>query len=386
MKKVGIILLVFTLLAGCSLIPQINEQGSKDPDQVNPSKDLALVLKPNEQAVEYKGKPVVQACDIITVDDLEKVGLSLEVPFFALDRVYFDGEGKGELETPRGHRPSMNTNECKYVVRGKDSVIVEVYEPSYTSQSQLDYEMEYNFDAIPDIEGVKAYAYNNEDIREYRLQHDSLTVDINFNFLDVDEKREKQLLPIVAKRLTQLEGNPTGPIRAEYESDLFSADFVNGCDYIKNEDFQNLFGEDAGPLVSEQISSSVRQLLDAKDTYYYIEHRCARGFERFSGEMKLLSIETESHVDAQSAAGTFKGMKEAETNPAIGNELQEINPIGDESYYSESEDGIWRIKFRQGRVIVGMSFVDTELNSTTEQKIERLTPIAQAVAERMKDL
>lgn len=232
MKKVGIFLLVFTLLAGCSLIPQTNEQGAQEPNQADPSKDIALVLKPNEQAVEYKGEPVVQACDVITVDDLGKAGLSLEAPFFALDRTYFDGEGKGELETPKGHRPpSMNTNECTYVVQGKDSVTVEVYEPSYTNQSQLDYEMEYNFEAIPDIEGVKAYAYQSEaDIREYRLQHGSLTADINFNFLNADDKREKQLLQIAAKRLAQLEAKPRGPIRAEYESELFSADYINGCD------------------------------------------------------------------------------------------------------------------------------------------------------------
>lgn len=171
-------------------------------------------------------------------------------------------------------------------------------------------------------------------------------------------------------------------MRVNYFQPTISTAVIN----INNEDFQNLFSEDAGPLVSEKISSSVRRLLDAKDEYYYIEHKCARGFERFSGELKLLTIETESYEDAQSAAGSFKGMKEAETNPMIGNELQEINPIGDEAYYSENEDGGRRIKFRQGRVIVGISFADREQKPAIEQWIERLTPIAQTVAERMKGL
>lgn len=412
MKKVGIFLLVLTLLAGCSILPQADEQGAKDPNRVERPEykgvDVdskigdpnALVLKPNEQAVEYKGEAVVQACNVITAEDIHKARLLLYDGTGpgggSVERTYFDSEGKGELDTSHDrYLPTpggMNTNECRYTLYMKSDVglvEVRVYEPSYANQAAVAYEIESNYQAVSDIEGVKVYKSTGE-IPEYFLQKGSISAAITMKF-DSDEKKEKFLLQTAAKRLTQYETEAAGPSRMEYDSPIFSASYMNGCEYINNDDFKGLFDVDAGPLVYESIHAGIGFVrTNPEDGYNYLSHQCTRGFENStadSKERKLLIIGNDAYEDEESAALLFEENKKAKVS-TLGDEIQDIPSIGDEAYYSEGE-GIWRINFRKGRVHVEMSFVDEEeyeqQSATPAEKIERLTPLAQTVAERMKD-
>ncbi|PTM59723.1 hypothetical protein [Desmospora activa] len=413
MKKIGIFLLVFTLLAGCSILPQADEQGGKDPNRVERPEykgvDVdstigdpnALVLKPNEQAVAYKGEPVVQACNVITAGDLHKAGLLLYdgtgPGSGSVKRTYFDGEGKGELDTSHDrYLPTpggIDTNQCDYTLYMKSDVgvvEVKVYEPSYANQSAVAYEIESKYQPISDIEGVKTYQSTGE-IPEYFLQKGTISAAITMKF-DSDEKKEQFLLQTAAKRLNQFETEAVGPSQVEYDSPIFSSRYMNGCQYINNDDFKSLFGEDASPLVSESIHAGVGYIKarSTEKSYNYLSHQCTRGVERNTDteETKLLTIGTDTYEDEESATLLFKESKEALAT-TVGDEIQDLSAIGDEAYYSDDGDGIWRIHFRKGRVHVQMNFADSKgheaQSSTPAEKIERLTPLAQTVAERMKD-
>lgn len=399
MKRFFIIFCALVLLVGCSVLPQTNKQGSKDADQAKDGKkDNALVLKPNEQAVEYKGEPVVQACDVITVDDLKKAGQTLYpsdglIPN-GINRTHFNGEGKGEVDTSADYAilRSIYQNECDYGIhrpeRGIGGVInIKVYQPAYTNQKALTKEME-KFKAIPDIEGIKAYHYQldeQDEYKDYLLQQGTITAHITTDIKD--EKTEKSLIQTAAKRLKQLEAKPMGPSQVEYKkSPNFSASYVNSCDYIGNDDFKNLFGVDAGPLVSEGISSTVgfvREDPPGQNIYHYMTHSCSYALHEDQGNTQILSIDTIAYEDEQKAASAFKMWKES----PLSDIEAEVPSIGNGAYYTYSEDGIWDLVFRVGRVEVHMSFYDeVQKPSTHEERIESLTPIAQTVMERMKDL
>ncbi|WP_146160485.1 hypothetical protein [Desmospora activa] len=379
-------------------MPQTNEQGSKDADQAKDGKkDNALVLKPNEQAVEYKGEPVIQACDVITLDDLKKAGQTLYlsdglIPN-GIQRTHFNGEGKGEVDTSADYAilRSIYQNECDYGIqrpeRSGGVVNIKVYQPAYTNQKALNREME-KFNAIPDIEGVKAYHYQldeQDEFKDYLLQQGTITAHI---YTDIeDEKAVKSLLQSAAKRLKQLEAKPIGPSQVEYKkSPNFSASYVNSCEYIGNDDFKNLFGVDAGPLVSEGISSTVgfvREDPPGQNSYHYMTHSCSYALHEARGNKQVLSIKTIAYEDEQKAAAAFEMWKEPK---AEADNVRDIPSIGTGAYYTVGEDGLWDLVFLVGRVEVHMSFVDdVQKPSTHEERFERLTPIAQAVVERMKD-
>ncbi|WP_146160486.1 lipoprotein [Desmospora activa] len=408
MRRFFVIFSALVLLAGCSIFSQPEEPGeeTKNPNRVERPeyKDVdvdsrvadpdALVLKPNKQAVKYKGEPVVQACDVISSDDLRKADQLLHAdsyPNNVMTRTYFNGESKGEVDTSI---ESAN-NECWYVLHGKsrksrnESIEINVYEPAYTNQKELATEIKKNYKAIADIEGVKAYQMAEEKMEDhtgrftdYRLQQGTITAHIYTSI--IDEKVVKSLLQTAAKRLKQLEAKPTGPSQVDYKSPVFAAGYVNSCDYIGNEDFQNLFGVDADPLVTEGISSSV----GVEDSDHYLKHNCS--LRENPENNQVLSMKTTAYEDEKTAALHFKeGKKEVD-----GDSVQEVSSIGDDAYYAVNEvDGEWSLTFRQGRVEVQMDFYDysekedpSSDEEIAEKRIERLTPIAQAVVERMKDV
>jgi hypothetical protein len=109
---------------------------------------VALVSEPGGAAVTYRGAPVVQACDLVTLDDLAAVGLTLTSGVSGgIERSYLDGQGDADLPldpTDRTLRSDIDDNNC-YFRLGKDnadfSIEVQVHQPAYAQQAAISDEL-----------------------------------------------------------------------------------------------------------------------------------------------------------------------------------------------------------------------------------------------------
>ena len=338
---------------------------------------VALVSEPGGAAVTYRGTPVVQACDLVTLEDVAAVGLAL-LPGTAtglVQRNYLDGQGDADLPLePRSLVADDNT--CYYILgeaNARTSINVQVHQPSYVGQQAIDNELRYRHRRIADAGGVQVF----EPVRamdgfiarwlRYRDVYVELVID--------SMPQTQALLAAVAERLPAVATNPTGPPRFGYRSPTFPVEYVNGCEISTAEDFRALFRIEPSPSVEEGLSPGIGRIrFDTGVEANYVRHRCERHTpETFrDGSSLVIEVTTFDSVDAAASQVAF--------DRRAGGGIDTPTRLGDESMAGLHLDRE-AIIFRAGMAVVAVTLYAGPVRLTGDT-YQALLPAATAIAAR----
>lgn len=430
MRNILIFLLFPLLLVGCSALFLEGEDSQSDQEKESaetansefvdrPGYDSLpegvadpdpLVTRTGGDAVKIKGEAIVQACNLITLEDLRGMGAYLN-PAYDLSRLFFDGKGQGALSIHETSLPlSGDINACRYTLQDgkKDDIYqfveVNLYHPLYVSpgaiQEELERGLEPAYKSIADVEGLKAYKREEDkNMTSYLIRHGDYWLNL-FIQLNGEESNDRTLteaiLQTVAQRLKEEAKQPTGPSRLEIDSPAFSQEVVHSCDITEQEEIRQLFGMDAHPLVEEKWGSTVRRITFSQhggdDTYYrYITNECKRKAAQKRDPLQVSSNEKGLRVkttvyESEKPAELQMEFDRSEYTKFFSAEVIPLDEtIGDEALYLGDADLGNPIRFRKGHVIVEVSFYEQENpDIPAQERIERLIPVVQDIAGRLK--
>lgn len=245
----------------------------------------ALMSEPGSaDPVSYRGVPVVQACDLVTPEDLGAAAGLLLVPATAtglVQRNYLDGQGSTELPTADGG-VHTESNTCHYVV-GPDtdraSVTVHVHQTSYVDPDALARELRYDYrpsGSIGPVEVLQPLRTMGEFATPWLRYRD---VSVQLILGPFPEQVTARFVEAIAARLPAVVARPGGPRRFGYRSPIFPVDYVNACEISAGEDFQAVFGIPPSPSVLEGVSPSVGRIeftAVGGISANYVAHECRR--------------------------------------------------------------------------------------------------------------
>ncbi|PMB03351.1 hypothetical protein CEN49_23450 [Fischerella thermalis CCMEE 5273] len=431
------------LLSGCSLplVEKLGKQSEEQADQekramverpgyedVSVGDPAALVFKPGGDTVTYKGEPVVQACNLLMVDQVQKILLKTNLRIQpsssgSVKRAYFDGKGLGDVQYWKNMLLSEE-NSCSYLLQQKPResqqiptesvhlIQLRVYLSSYVNpniiKSELDAEYgsgEEQGEVLIYKRTTKSESDKNRDTAEYMLEYKGVFANLQLKF-DGNDAAKEQLLQTVAKRLVEVVTQPEGPVKMAYASPIFTAKVGNGCEWTDNNDFKTVFGVDASASVKESVATAIGGIdfVDIDETksvdneevaehttiYHYLEHQCTRmAVDRSKGGSfaKVMNLYIHTYTfETDEPARLFlekeKGRKQYDPQP-----LEET--IGDGAVYLSGDAGFnlgiaQMVMFRNGRFVVKVSFDDRMEEIPDAEVIERLLLVVKNMDKKME--
>lgn len=348
-----------------------------------------LKAVPTAQAATAQGATVIQACNLLTLDDLAKQQLYIAPnPLASFTRSYFNNQGTGLISKEQGIEID-SYNYCDYPLQNKANVSVTVLQTGYNTMK-----LSSLLSPQADVQGYRAYSQPDEDDGEMvdsvlQLSKGDMSVEIRTNLAKNEAQKKQQLIDAIVKNLNAQLASPTGPTRFGFESPAFQGNYANACDISQAEDFNTVFGVPPAPFVSERLGTAVGAIrytsLGDKNTFAYIESACSRYTgEEYPTDRKKLDIETRSYTSDQAA----KLEMQANRQPDAEQPTSQL--LGDESYVATATDGLKTKKpgsvvFRKGRIVVTLSFNDPakDTEKTIMGQNKQLETIANAIAGRM---
>ena len=361
-----------------------------------------LVAAPVATPVHYAGQPVIQACNLLTLDDLQQAKLLLAPNSISgPSRHYFDGKGQATLPaaSPYGVIPeSDETNNCHYLLDDTTGITIGLFQPAYSAvlPTVFTQEISKNYQPQPDVNGSKVFANRkNTTIHYYMVQNGEVFAQLTFIAVPGDDPNGNaaKVINVVTKNLAAQLAHPTGPAKIIYKSPLVTGPYANSCDLTDNTDFKKIFGIDASPLVQEEFASAIGTIQYKKETgdptrYNYIRTECTRESVRgdirannsgISVEQKSLSLRAESYSAAKAAENSYQSSMQR------GTKLGNISAhIGDEATFVSISRGDPSLMFRKGRYVITISMAHTMSAAlTAQQMIAALSPVAQKIAHHL---
>jgi hypothetical protein len=366
--RTSIALLVAALVTGCAVTtggaarpapgPLTVERPGHPPNGPAVGDPLALVSEPGGATVTYGGSAVVQACDLVTLDDLARLGVALlgGIITGAVARDHLDGQGRALLPVGPGS-PVGEQNTCYYLLGPDDargSVDVHVHQSGYAAGRTLDDELRYDYLQVAELGPVQVF----EPVRPMAefparwLRHGDLHVELTTSRLS--PVQQQTLLQTVADRMAGLAADPPGPGRFTYDSPTFPAEHVDACRISRAEDVRALFGLDAGPSVHERLSPGIgRVTLPGPGLMHanYVDHSCRRGTPEgyFSGGSSI-DVHTTTFDSQESAAAQFAFLR-----LFYGGEDTAV-PVADGSFFSRRKNQD-TVMVRSGLAVVRVELV-----------------------------
>jgi len=371
--------------------------GTGDPEALKPVA--------NSTAVTYGGSPVLQACNVLNLDDLHKANLHLVASPLteSMTRSFFDGKGLATLPADPYTLPSDDAaNSCVYSLENGLSVTLNIFQPSYVPARAVQDEISHLYQSKPAVNGSQLYFYQSSSTLEYYiLQTGNVYSQLAVAAADgatgnLDQVAQTVLGPI-ARNLPVEIARPGGAAKMTYASPVFQKSYANACELTDNSDFHKLYGKDASPIATENLSSGVG-VINFSDTgaanvnYNYIDNDCERESvlggttASSSGSISLnqtyIFIDTESFLDAKPATLSFAADQKSGQNVVTVN-----TKIGDQVMFSDQAGISNALTFREGRFIVSLSVVNpgTKPPYSAATMIKSLTPLAQKIAGELKN-
>lgn len=352
----------------------------------------ALVSETTSNTVSYKGAPALQPCTLLTITDVQDMGLKITPNQLTgpVQQAAFDGQGLGVIDTSsRSFLPSdPDGSFCDYMLTDEQRIIVTTYQSSFASPAALEDTLGRNFAASADVEGVKTYISTRANSLEpnetsYILRDGTNAVKIDINVAgDMKEK----ILKHVAKQFAASKTKPMTTQKYAFKSPVFPVAAISSCDIMSAADFKTVLGVDSSPIVTESFGTAVGVITLGGKNHNYVSYECVRRSpEGLTGAMTMrMMATTYETADAAKQALAF----ERAAQPFTKN-LQEISPaIGDESFYADLAEGNKIIALRKGRVIIKTNFYATtkDASITPEKRIQTLSPVLQGVVStKLKD-
>lgn len=307
MKKHLSILAAVVLLAGCGestpdsqkamavsdgqTIQRPGYEGSDYPDAA-PLKET-----PDPQVAQVGGKPVIEACNLLSLNDLKDFGIRVgsrpDPNIVNFERVYLVGDGTGPL---KNSFPSYSKadgealNKCTYALESKDGTLQEtlavaVSQPAYVPDTA---EAAAAFAGAPagiTLGPVHLYSKRRPVPEPDASGQATVILGDTIASFDFDLKGNGSAgkLQDIAKRVMQnLEKQtnaPAGPSTVDYSSPVFPKPVAQPCPLLTAGVVSPAIGADVSPLVSEMPGTAVGDIVFPKDPQQrnYVQLECERG-------------------------------------------------------------------------------------------------------------
>ena len=377
---------------------------------------FAVTFARDASPISYKGNQVIQACSLLTTNDVTKQGLLIKANTLPtpISRVFNDGVGKADYTTKlyasslSGGSLGKDVNNCHYVLEDESdtpSIDINVFQPFAIPETVIDEELRDHYTPSGTVEGLELFTkkpsstLSDPNATEYiALQRGKGGFYLSLSLKDDQEPKKQSLLETAAKNFVSEQSAPAGASKLGYSSPIFPKSIVRACDLITNKHIHTLSGSDAGPLAREGIASSIGSItftgLDDPTSYLYIDNECDRGTigggsglgSDGAGDLSL-TVETSSFLSNVPAKHMIEMQRQA--NPNNRGNMALSTRVGDESVgYTDITNG-QHIIFSKGRIVVDIKLDQSaqRVTKTTSlaSSIEILTPIAQSMENSIKE-
>lgn len=358
---------------------------------------LALDMsKHSAPMTSSQGNPIVYACNILSINDLQKTKVYLgarEDPK-AVTRGFLDRTGKAGVEvnqyTLPGASSSDDNNTCQYGLQSGGLLDMAVYQPPYTLMEAVQDTLDRRYDKVDSIGGLTAYKEKDSDsTTDYMLVSGQSAIEILFNGTKIDSDTQKKLVTIAAQNFTAQEKIPVGPSIPEFKSPTYTKKYARACDFISNDDIKSLTGADASVYSTESLPSGTGVAKVDNKLYNSIATTCERYNTGLGSGLTAGPFDQKLEVTMTSFNADAPAKKYMEVNRKEDKE-QVAATIGDEGYGYRDTAGQNTLRFRQGRFIVEVIFDRTVQGNAgleeTAAMTQKLTPYAQQVAAKLKPM
>ena len=401
MKKWFFIFCSLVLLVACSTSKETSNQEQK-PDSstiyqrpgfnVSSNSGIAdpdaITFKTNPQATTYKGEKVIQACSIISKEDLNKIGIKLKPNSLAgpFKRAYFTGNGTNYYYDKNYGMPD-NVNSCSYSFNANQLqyMYVFVYQKSYVNPKAIEYQKERYYKAQPEISGVKVYLEepsiklkNLKNLKNYLLEYGDVTAYLSIELND--QNQIQKILQTAATNLINQVKQPRGVDHVAYNSPTYSKRFVNSCELLTDSDYKAVFGVDPYPINYEEFATGIGVIkyeVSFKDStlWNYVEHKCAKE-SKGSGHIQVLAIDLQAFEETKAAQMEIDFLNQKYKG-------QQIQGIGDKAIFFN--DGPRKNDFfvRKGRFVFRLGMSDFGKSLESHEVSQKLSVVAQNVVQRL---
>ena len=376
---------------------------------------FAVKFTPNNTPVIYKGNKVIQACNLLSVEDITKQDLLLKANTLPtpVSRTFNDGIGKSDYNqriyssSLSGSSLGGEINNCHYVleaVDGTPGIDINVFQPFSVPNDVVTEELQENYTATGTLEGLQVYtkkdsaSISGRNATEYiAIQPGKGAFYLSLD-LGADQASKKQpLLEAAAKNFVREQANPSGLDRLEYDSPIFPKSVVRACELITNEHVRMLSGRDAGPLAREGVATSIGSIRlnigGDQVSYLNIDNECTRGTNGGgsglgSDDAGDLNLTVETLTFLTDTPAKYSIDLQRQKNPNNRGSMPLPVEVGDESVGYTDISGGHHIVFSKGRVVVDIQLDQfaQRITKTTSlsSAIEKLMPIAESMADKIK--
>jgi hypothetical protein len=327
--------------------------------------------QPGGAPVRYRGSVVVQACELMTPQDVSGAGLLLvgATSTGLVSRTYLDGQGDADLPLEPGSLIAED-NTCHYVV-GEDprpgSVTVQVHQPAYVGPDALDAELRYRHRRSASIGPVEVFEPLRPvgEFTDRWLRYRDVWVQLSLG--PFPDPVAGGLIDAIATRLPAVVAKPGGPARFGYRSPVFPLDYCNACEISTAEDFRSLFAVEPSPSVREDLAPGVGRIAFTGTgiSANYVAHRCVRRAPGVVTEASALTVRTTTFDSVEAARAEFAYTR------ATGSGTDTSVRLADESVLAQVA-GERAIVFRAGLTVVEITLYSSrgqELNQPLDHAL-----------------
>lgn len=327
----------------------------------------ALVGNGYERPISYGGNVVVDACNLLPLDQLnrEKVRLYPNPIASTYERYYISSDGSGET-VKKGMALSNELNECEYIFNDRNSLSMSVWQPAYLEMQYLKYELPKYTPAESSQPGVTHKIQNKAGgTVSHLLQKGDVYAEFSFiSAVNKDkaalESLTNKLMPYIMQNFANQVIKPSGVPKYTYDSPTFTKSVAIGCSLINADSFQKIFKVQPSPVVYEKVTSAVGLITGFQDTgddyFHYIQSECERntGDSSYRSERKRVRVVVSSYEDSRGTKAAFNFEKPGDKGAATS------RAYGDASYVvtvsHKADPGT--VVVRKGRFLIKLTLAD----------------------------
>lgn len=327
--------------------------------------------KANPQAVQIGGKPVIQACNLLTIADLVALGIKVESrpdPNGAVfERRYLVSDGSGPLrssEITYAKAMTSGVNHCGYSLQDDqgnqtyEELAVAVSQPAYVptvnTKPYLD-----DTDPSLTVGPVKIFSKRRKTDSPSDASGDAVLVLgdtlVDFDFQLKADKNAGKLQDLgkkLAENFAKQVSAPAGANVIGYDSAAFPKSVAQPCPMLTPDAVTPAIGTEASPMVAETPATAVGDMFMTNSTQHnYVQIDCERGTGHDNGiDRRALHLTAISFL-SEDAAKSYLGSapKDGQSTPA---------QVGDEGQVRSKGQTNGEVLFRKGRFVFKLYLAD----------------------------
>lgn len=327
-----------------------------------------LVSRAGGRPVTYGGVPVVQACELLTPEDVAGLGLQVRSGTLAGVVRLSHLDDDGEIEPyPIG---ATAPNTCTYGIDpALGSIDIAVHQPSYSGAEALGRNLRWNYGPPVEMRGVQVHQRLRavEEVMTPWLRVGDVHVEL---YIDLPDDLARRVLDHLLARLPTVAAAPAGPITFGYDSPAMPRPHVDACAISDWSDAQGLAGG-AGPSaqVQEHLATGAGRIFyDRGLESNYVDHNCQRRAAGDALRPATLTVRTMTFDNPAAPAASMAFTRGFHTAPDT------TRLVGEESLLITFGGATW-VEFRRGPVVVEVEFFTDEAEPSSEQLLSAAAAI-----------